>query len=108
MAGKRRKKTSDVIDVGEAPPKGTEESSEESESEEPNDGDADAVDEVLASAVAPVEAEDDDGHVPDEILDEPPPEVRSKGGSLARRDPLGAYMAETRRYPLLTPEEEHD
>ena len=30
-----------------------------------------------------------------------------RGGSLARRDPMAAYMRETRRYPLLTPEEEH-
>jgi RNA polymerase sigma-32 factor len=35
-------------------------------------------------------------------------ERRSRGGSLARRDPLAAYMQETRRYPLLTPDEEHD
>ncbi len=26
----------------------------------------------------------------------------------ARRDPLAVYMSETRRYPLLTPDEEHD
>ncbi|MBK7537221.1 MAG: RNA polymerase factor sigma-32 [Myxococcales bacterium] len=31
----------------------------------------------------------------------------SSSSSLARRDPLATYMAETRRYPLLTPDEEH-
>jgi RNA polymerase sigma-32 factor len=34
--------------------------------------------------------------------------VRSRGAGLpARRDPLAVYMAETRRYPLLSAEEEH-
>jgi RNA polymerase sigma-32 factor len=32
----------------------------------------------------------------------------SRGGSLALRDPLQAYINEARRYPLLTREEEHD
>jgi RNA polymerase sigma-32 factor len=36
------------------------------------------------------------------------PAKRERGGSLARRDPLAAYMQETKRYPLLTPQEEHD
>ena len=49
---------------------------------------------------------------PDLGLDEDPalpePSTEStRGGSLARRDPMGAYMREVRRYPLLTPEEEH-
>ena len=36
------------------------------------------------------------------------PSRRSRdGGSLARRDPMAAYMREVRRYPLLTPEEEN-
>jgi RNA polymerase sigma-32 factor len=33
---------------------------------------------------------------------------RDRGGSLVKRDPLQAYMQEAHRYPLLTPEEEHD
>jgi RNA polymerase sigma-32 factor len=109
MAGKRRKKTSDVIDVGGPPHKETEESSEESEESAESEGDA--VDDQLASGAAPVDGEDDhhggDGEAADELVDEPPPTARSAGGSLARRDPLAAYMSETRRYPLLTPEEEH-
>jgi RNA polymerase sigma-32 factor len=31
----------------------------------------------------------------------------SRGGALSRRDPMAAYMSEVRRFPLLTPEEEH-
>jgi RNA polymerase sigma-32 factor len=105
MAGKRRKKASDVIDVGEAPAKTTEESSEE----EAEESEGDAVDEQIgAEASAHVDGEDDDvDHPDDALVDEPPPSARGSSGSLARRDPLGAYMAETRRYPLLTPEEEH-
>ncbi len=48
---------------------------------------------------------------PDEVLDDAAevaevvaPEARSS--SLARRDPMAIYLRETRRYPLLTPEEE--
>lgn len=38
--------------------------------------------------------------------DEPRPAVATT--LPARRDPLAVYMSETRRYPLLTPDEEHD
>jgi RNA polymerase sigma-32 factor len=34
-------------------------------------------------------------------------EERQEETGLARRDPLGRYLVEIRRYPLLTPEEEH-
>src|SRR5205814_8881172 len=60
----------------------------------------------LASAAAPIEA-DDDAEVAepgDDVADAPAPSVR---GSLARRDPMAVYMRETRRYPLRTPDEEH-
>jgi RNA polymerase sigma-32 factor len=44
----------------------------------------------------------------DEVADDdsaaPAPAAR---GSLAKRDPMAVYMRETRRYPLLTPDEEH-
>ncbi|HEX3480727.1 MAG TPA: RNA polymerase factor sigma-32 [Kofleriaceae bacterium] len=44
---------------------------------------------------------------PDEVLDdsEAAP-AESRGGSLARRDPMAVYLREARRYPLLTPDEE--
>jgi RNA polymerase sigma-32 factor len=97
--GRGRKKKADVIDVGETPEeRETEESSdEEAEPAEAGDG----VDEDLVSAAGSIDLVDDDG----EEHQVPRPDPRA--GSLARRDPLGAYMAETRRYPLLTPEEEH-
>ena len=34
--------------------------------------------------------------------------LASSSSSLARRDPLGAYMRDVHRYPLLSKEEEHD
>src|ERR1041385_1316336 len=61
---------------------------------EPHDGDAEA-----ASATA-IE--------PDEVLDDDEEAKRAaRGSSLAKRDPMAVYLRETRRYPLLTPEEEH-
>jgi RNA polymerase sigma-32 factor len=99
MAGKRRKKSSDVIDVGEpAEPKDAEESSEEDQPEESSDG----VDEDLVAAAGAIDVGGDDDH------EDEAPRPDPRAGSLARRDPLAAYMAETRRYPLLTPEEEHE
>jgi RNA polymerase sigma-32 factor len=97
-----RKKKADVIDVGDKPAQ--ESSEEEAEDEdkeeaEPEEGlDADLV------AAAAIDVGDE---VSDEDLPEPKvPVKRETGGSLAKRDPLAAYMQETRRYPLLTPEEE--
>jgi RNA polymerase sigma-32 factor len=89
----------DVIDVGDQPAE--KESEEDSEEEEDADEGADT-DIVKASETIDVGEEptvDDDG-VEKEI-----PATRS-AGSLAKRDPMAAYMRETRRYPLLTPDEE--
>ncbi|HEU4726262.1 MAG TPA: RNA polymerase factor sigma-32, partial [Kofleriaceae bacterium] len=54
----------------------------------------------LATAGASIE--------PDEVLDDDAEAVpaEARGSSLARRDPMGVYLRETRRYPLLTPDEE--
>jgi RNA polymerase sigma-32 factor len=103
--GGGRKKRQDVIDVGE-PPAAGESSQEEAEAED--EGKDEDVEPDLVDAAATLVGEDeshdgDDG----EDGEAPLPAVRGTG-SLARRDPLAAYMAETRRYPLLTPEEEHD
>ena len=97
-----RKKKSDVIDVGEQPGKQDAEDEAE-ESGKDDDVEPDVVDSTaeIVDDHAEEPAEDGDGEEP--AL----PAVRGTG-SLARRDPLSAYMAETRRYPLLTPEEEHD
>jgi len=85
------------------------------DSEAELDGDAepeiisDAVSDV-ASAIA-VEADGEtEGGVDDEAGTEPDVEVApasERGGSLARRDPMTVYLREARRYPLLTPDEEH-
>jgi RNA polymerase sigma-32 factor len=96
-----RKKKSDVIDVGEQPKPDEDEARDEDASDKDEDVEKDLV-EQSAELVADADPEED----PVEDADDPPlPAVRGSG-SLARRDPLAAYMAETRRYPLLTPEEE--
>jgi RNA polymerase sigma-32 factor len=105
----RRKKSDDAVggagDAGDgdaaAAKDGESEDSDETETSE-----GDGVDDLMASGQGVVEVVGDD-EVPSE---EEPAEVApiaARGGSLARRDPLAAYMSETRRYPLLTPEEEH-
>jgi len=91
--------------------------------------DAEVVDtEVVEAEVVESDAESDDGGDPDgsEALDDVDPasddeldeiERQVLGGikaapkgtaALAIRDPLAAYMAEVRRHPLLTREEEHE
>jgi RNA polymerase sigma-32 factor len=99
--GGRKKKAAAVIDVGEQP--AAESSEDEAEEEAKEDGDDVEPDlvEAASTLVGDEEVVEEDGEEP------PLPAVRSTG-SLARRDPLAAYMAETRRYPLLTPEEEHE
>jgi len=100
---KKAPRNEDVIDVGDKP---AERSSEESDREEPAEAepasDEDA-ENLAANAIDVVE--------PDLGLDEDPalpePAESTRGGSLARRDPMGQYMREVRRYPLLTPDEEH-
>ncbi|HUS30607.1 MAG TPA: RNA polymerase factor sigma-32 [Kofleriaceae bacterium] len=102
-----RKKKADVIDVGDAPAKdSSEENDGDSDEEEKEEGgDDDGLDaDLVQSAIA---VGDDDVEVLDADAEVPEPKVSTRGGSLARRDPMAAYMSETRRYPLLTPEEEH-
>jgi RNA polymerase sigma-32 factor len=98
-AGKSKAKGKpEVIDVGDEP---AEKDSDPEEAEEA-DSEADGLDADLVSAANTIDvASDDTG-------DHEPVEPPVRGGSLARRDPLSAYMSETRRYPLLTPEEEHN
>jgi len=99
-----RKKKADVIDVGEPPRESPEEPVEDDEDKEDKEDkdEEEGLDADLAAAAA-IDVGDE---VPD--VEVPEPKTSSKGGSLARRDPLAAYMRETRRYPLLTPEEERD
>ena len=102
--GKKRSKKA-VIDVGEQPAedKDSEEAEESSEEEgEPEDKDVDVDPDLIEAAAEISETESVD--VSDEDL--PEPKVSTRGGSLARRDPMAAYMNEVRRFPLLTPDEE--
>jgi RNA polymerase sigma-32 factor len=86
------------------------------EAEDSDDGDAvtdsDAAS-VVSAAIEPDEVLDKDadgeGDSAREGLSDGDGEAapaRERGGSLARRDPMAVYLRETRRYPLLTPDEE--
>ena len=122
-AKRRGKKKPEVIDVGETPS----EAARERESDEDEDADkedkdeVDGVDLVMSGATGGAidvsedgdsagrtGARNDDGDGVAEVSDDEVEEkVSNRGGSLAKRDPMAVYMRETRRYPLLTPEEEH-
>jgi RNA polymerase sigma-32 factor len=121
-AKRRRRKKPDAVAVAEQPalvddgaqrdgkPRDDREDDEpEPEPEEDKDDKAEVLEGAdidLASAAAPIEADDaaEVAEPGDDVADAPAPAVR---GSLARRDPMAVYMRETRRYPLLTPDEEH-
>ena len=72
-----------------------------------SDGDAAKVD---AAKVDAAEVEVVDEPVTSKKAATPAPEVieLADSGALTRRDSLQAYMAEMRRYPMLSPEEEHE
>ncbi|HEU4729312.1 MAG TPA: sigma-70 factor domain-containing protein, partial [Kofleriaceae bacterium] len=70
-------------------------------------GPADAPVEIVDSDEV-VELGDDAAEAMEVEHDEVSAPVPAGRGSLAKRDPMAVYMRETRRYPLLTPDEEHD
>ena len=85
-----------------------EEDASSAEDEEADSEDLD--DEALVADVAAEEDSDDDEEDDkDEIY--PPPDLSHLGSDqhhkLVKRDPLSAYVQETRRYPLLSREDEH-
>ncbi|MBA3540301.1 MAG: RNA polymerase factor sigma-32 [Deltaproteobacteria bacterium] len=118
---KRSRTSQKVIDVGD---KSTDEDEENSEKGSKSDEDEDKEDKddkeeeqgldvdlagaATAATDSDEEASDVDGLEADDSDAPPKPKKRSTGGSIAKRDPLAVYMSETRRYPLLTPQEEHD
>jgi RNA polymerase sigma-32 factor len=121
-AARGAKRRSDVIDVegqerpdeGEHEREGDGDGEEEKEDkEDKEDKEKEESDDDFLAAASQVIDVGDDGAV--HSGDWPVPEERerdedakkSRGGSLVKRDPLQAYMVEARRYPLLTPEEEH-
>ena len=102
MAGRKKTK---IIDVGDQPtekdPDGQDEEKDEDEDKEKDDDVDPDLAEDAANAALAAEGES----VGDDDIEIPEPKS-TRGGSLARRDPMAAYMNEVRRYPLLTPEEE--
>ncbi|CAN5503973.1 RNA polymerase factor sigma-32 [soil metagenome] len=115
-----RRKKSKVIDVGDKPSAETDDEDAAEEAEAEDDSKEEGLDTDLASGGAAAREAmidvgdgtaggDRDGPLNDGN-DEDGPRVPAKreAGSLARRDPLSTYMSETRRYPLLTPQEEHE
>jgi RNA polymerase sigma-32 factor len=101
-AKRRRGKQAKVIDVGERPA----DAAADDDEDQDQDQDEDKVEvvegaDVDIAAAVPIDVDDGDDEAP------AAPEPSSRGGSLAKRDPMAVYMRETRRYPLLTPEEEY-
>lgn len=119
-SAKRRRKRAKVIDVGEKPTDTSDDDDNEQAARgdgrsrgKGDDDDADDADEDKDDEKDEIEGADVDLaaagaiEVTGEITDsEEAPGPSTRGGSLAKRDPMAVYMRETRRYPLLTPEEE--
>lgn len=83
------------------------ESVEEEEEEEAEEAEPDADAEAELAALGDIDpATDAELDVIERDIGRPAPAGPST--ALARRDPMGQYMAEVRRYPLLTREEEHE
>jgi RNA polymerase sigma-32 factor len=104
--GKGRASKKGIIDVGEQPAEKDTEADEDADEEDGRSesaSDSDVDPDLVEAAAAAVEAED---AATDDDVEIPAPKVATRSGSLARRDPMAAYMSEVRRYPLLTPEEE--
>jgi RNA polymerase sigma-32 factor len=103
-AGKRGKRSKpEVIDVGDKPEGEPEKDSEgDEEGQEPEEG----LDTDLAAAAGGAIDVGEEPAAEGEEVEAAAEAAATRGGSLARRDPMAAYMRDTRRYPLLTPEEE--
>ena len=107
-ADKREKPVVDLVAVEEAGPVVAEvvavEPVESAEDAEPaEDAEDDEAEQALAD-IDPATDEELDAIARD--IGRPAPATTTT--ALARRDPMGQYMAEVRRYPLLTREEEHE
>jgi len=127
-AGGTRAKKRDVIDVGDdkdvdkdaAESGDAADDEDEEKSEGDGDGDGDekegSEDDLLADMASQIIDVSEDGtaqptgewSLPEDKGEKGAGKKRERGGSLVKRDPLQAYMTEARRYPLLTPQEEHD
>jgi RNA polymerase sigma-32 factor len=121
-AARGAKKPRGVIDVsGEERPDdkvanddasadGEREGGDDEEAEGDGEAEKDSDDDLLAAAAEVIDVADDASTGSEWPLAEEPAEGAAKaerGGSLVKRDPLQAYMREARRYPLLSPDDEH-
>jgi RNA polymerase sigma-32 factor len=110
----------EVIDVGDAPEGDRSDANAAAAHEEREDADGDGEDaepgEDLVDAAAKnvIDVSDEDEAEPAadgaDVAEEVHERDYGREGrvGLIKRDPMQAYMQEVRRYPLLTPEEEHD
>ncbi|MDQ3367248.1 MAG: RNA polymerase factor sigma-32 [Myxococcota bacterium] len=101
-SGAKARKQAAVIDVGDKPDPDEKDSERDEDSEDEKESD-EGVDTDLAAAAETIDVGEE--VEPTDDIEIP---VKSTGGSLARRDPMAAYMREARRYPLLTPDEEKE
>jgi RNA polymerase sigma-32 factor len=94
---KPTKKQAKVIDAAERPADAADETDDDEDSGDDKVEVVEGADVDIASAVIDVDSGDDS---------DAESVAAARAGSLAKRDPMAVYMRETRRYPLLTPEEE--
>ncbi len=107
-AGRPAKRNSGVIDVGDKPADDDEKTEEDPDAEQADaDAEGEGLDTDLAKAGA-IDVSSSEGSEEAEVDLDAIEEARaSRAGSVAKRDPMAAYMRDVRRFPLLTPEEEH-
>ncbi len=105
------KRPSKIIDVGDKPVDEDDvdptESEEESDDADPTESDADEASKAPAIDISDEDDDEDSSDAADAAalaLER----KAARSSSIAKRDPMAAYMADVRRYPLLTPDEEHD
>ncbi len=77
-----------------------------------DDGPEDVDVELARRATATVASDDSDDAIDvessDAVINDANERPVVRGGALSRRDPMAVYMSEVRRFPLLTPQGEHD
>ena len=105
--GKGKKKPG-VIDVGEKPAEPADDADEaEADADAEPEEEAGADLDMAAAAAGAIDVGDEPADDADVAVEAVVVEDK-RSGSLAKRDPMAAYMRETRRYPLLTPDEEKE
>ncbi len=83
---------------------------EDGDEEEKEDKDEDVDDKFLADAANVIDVTEDDVAIDDDDDKDKKAVEKTRSSdrvALIKRDPMQAYMQEVRRFPLLTPEEEH-